>query len=180
MEWDNYRYKIQGYCAEKGMSAMLKKSYVSPKNREEDQELQEWLMGILLQTTEDVVRMVVRPFAERGDGVGAWRALISRYGNDSLELRQAKQIEYTQKVYNVKYEDRRDLLDTMHVLEHLFVGLDKLECELPGSYKRNNTIIPFGSHLAFLPPRHHPRFHSRRPSNWKLWTSWIAQRPPAS
>ncbi len=130
MEWDNYRYKIQGYCAGKGMSTMLKKSYESPKNQE-DQELQEWLLGILLQTTEDVAGMVVRPFAERGDGVGAWRALISRYGNDSLELRQAKQIEYTQKVYELKCKDRRYLLDTVHVLEHLFVELDKLECELP-------------------------------------------------
>ncbi len=46
------------------------------------------LLGILLQTTQDVAGMVVRPFAEEGDGVGAWRALISRYGNDSVELRQ--------------------------------------------------------------------------------------------
>ncbi len=85
--------------------------------------------------------MVFRPFAEAGDGVGAWRALITRYGNDSLELRQAKQIEYTQKVYEVKCEDRQHLLDTVHVLEHLFVELDKLECELPDSYKRNTVLL---------------------------------------
>ncbi len=35
---------------------------------------------------------------EGRDGVGAWRALITRYGNESLELQQAKQIEYQQKV----------------------------------------------------------------------------------
>ncbi len=141
MEWDNYRYKLQGYCAARGMSALLKRRYVPPKNPAEDEELQEGLMGILLQTTEDVAGMVVRPFAEDGDGVGAWRALITRYGNDSLEPRQAKQIEYTQKVYKLKYEDRHYLLDTMHVLEHLFVELDKLECELPDSYKRNTVLL---------------------------------------
>ncbi len=58
MGWDNYRYKIQGYCAAKGMAVMLKESYRRPKNREEDQELQDWLMGILLQTTEDVAGMM--------------------------------------------------------------------------------------------------------------------------
>ncbi len=30
MEWDNYRYKIQGYCAAKGVAAMLKKSVKVP------------------------------------------------------------------------------------------------------------------------------------------------------
>ncbi len=143
--WDNYRYAIQGYCAEKGLPALLRIKYDnSVKSEDEetsDDELQGWLMGILLRTTEDVAGMVVRPFAEEGNGVGAWRALISRYGNDSLELRQANQIEYTQKVYEMKCEDRCTLLDNMHVLEHLFVELDKLECELPDSYKRNTLLL---------------------------------------
>ncbi len=51
-------------------------------------------MGILLQTNGDMAGVVVRPFARKRDGVGAWRALITRYGNESLELQQAKQIEY--------------------------------------------------------------------------------------
>eukprot|EP01084_Bolivina_argentea_P069223 126012_1 len=123
------------------MSILLKKSYVPTKDWEEERELQEGLIGILLQTTEDVAGMVVRPFAEDGDGVGAWRALITRYGNDSLELRQAKQIEYTQKVHEVKCKGREDLLDMVHIMEHLFVELDKLECKLPDSYKRNTILL---------------------------------------
>ncbi len=52
------------------------------------------LMGVLLQTTRDIAGLVVRPFADTGNGVEAWRALISRCGNDSTELRRARQIEY--------------------------------------------------------------------------------------
>ncbi len=29
----------------------------------------------------------------------------------------------------------------MHVLKHLFIELDKLECKLPGSYKRNIILL---------------------------------------
>ncbi len=50
---------------------MLNKSYAYPKNPEEDKDFHEGFMGILLQTTEGVAGMVVRPFAEEGDGVGA-------------------------------------------------------------------------------------------------------------
>ncbi len=143
MQWDNYCYAIQGYCTSRGMSALLKPGYSSSKDSKDqgDHELTEKLMGILLQTTRDLAGMVVHPFADGGDGVGAWRALISRYGNDRLELRQVKQIECTQKVYEMKCEGRRTLLDNMHVLEHLFVELDKLECELPDSYKRNTLLL---------------------------------------
>ncbi len=45
------------------------------------------LMGTLLQTTRGMAGMVARPFTDKGDGVGAWKALIARYGNDSSELR---------------------------------------------------------------------------------------------
>ncbi len=62
-----------------------------------DQEFQDKLMGILLQLTWDVAGMVVRPFAEEGDGVGAWRALIMRYDNDSGELTQSKRVNTARK-----------------------------------------------------------------------------------
>ncbi len=32
-------------------------------------------------------KMVVRPFTDKGDVVGAWKALISRYDNASSQLR---------------------------------------------------------------------------------------------
>ncbi len=81
--------------------------------------------------------MLVRPFAKKRDGVGAWRALITRYGNESLELQQAKQIEYQQKVLEVKCAGRDGILDTMHRFEHLFTELDKLNCVLPDAFKGN-------------------------------------------
>ncbi len=92
MRWDNYRYAVQGFCASKGMSALLRPECVTPKDQE-GCELQERLMGVLLQT-RGLAGVVLRPFADGGDGVGASKALIARYGNDNLKLRQAKQIEY--------------------------------------------------------------------------------------
>ncbi len=71
--WDNYRYAIQGYCAGKGLSALLRLKYPHVKGEGEekpDHDLQDKLMGILLQTTRDVAGMVVRPFAEEGMGSG--------------------------------------------------------------------------------------------------------------
>ncbi len=137
--WDNYRYAIQGYCAGKGLLALLKRTYQPAEKEEEDesdQELQEMLLGILLQTTRDVAGMVVRPFTEEGDGVGAWRALISGYGNDSVQLRQARQIEYQKILEDVCCNSRDKILDTVHMVEHLFTELDKLDCILPESYKK--------------------------------------------
>ncbi len=98
-------------------------------------------MGILLQTNRDMAGVVVRPFAKKRDGVGAWRALITRYGNESQELQQAKQIEYQQKVFEVKCSGRDGILDTMHRLEHLFTELDKLDCVLPDAFKRNAVLL---------------------------------------
>ncbi len=140
MQWDNYRYAVEGYCIRGEMSDLLKPDYVSSPDQE-DRELQEKLLGILLQTNRDMAGVVVRPFAKRRDGVGAWRALITRYGNESLELQQAKQIEYQQKVSEVKCTGRDGMLDTMHRLEHLFSELDKLDCVLPDAYKRNAVLL---------------------------------------
>ncbi len=128
--WDDYRYAIQGYCAGKGLSALLRKTYHNVKPEEEeksDQELQDKLLGILLQTTRDVAGMVVRPFTEEGDGVGAWRALIARYGNDSSELKQARQIEHQKMLEDTVCRNRKSILDMVHVAEHLFSEMDKLD-----------------------------------------------------
>ncbi len=75
------------------------------------------------------------------DGVGAWRALITRYGNDSGELRQARQIVYHKRLENVGCSSRNDILDMTHMAEHIFCELDKLKCALPGSYKRNFILL---------------------------------------
>ncbi len=126
------------------MSALLKKTYEPAKEEggdESDQEPQEMLLGTLLQTTRDVAGMVVRPFAEEGDGVGAWRALISRYGNDSVELRQARQVEYQKMLEDVQCISRDKILDTIHMAQHLFTELDKLECCLPDSHKKNYLLL---------------------------------------
>ncbi len=85
--------------------------------------------------------MVVRPFTEKGDGVGAWKALIARYGNDSVELVSARQIEYQKMLEDVKCDSRDKILDTVHTVEHLFTELDKLECCLPDAHKRNFILL---------------------------------------
>ncbi len=79
MVWENCRYAIQGYYSMKGLGALLKYGYKRPVRS--DKEFQEKilkLLGILLQTTKDVAGLVVRPFADKGDGVEAWKALMSR------------------------------------------------------------------------------------------------------
>ncbi len=143
-EWDNYWYAIQGYCTVNGLSALLRKQYLTVKQEDggaSDQELQDKLLGILLQTTRDVAGMVVRPFTEEGDGVGAWKALIARYGNDSVELKQARQIEYQNRLEEVQCCTRGSILDMVHKTEHLFTELDKLDCCLPDAYKRNHILL---------------------------------------
>ncbi len=71
MQWDNYRYAVEGYCIRGGLSSLLETDYM-PSPDQKDQELQEKLMGILLQTNRDMAGVVVRPFARKRDGVGAW------------------------------------------------------------------------------------------------------------
>ncbi len=144
MQWDNYSYAVQGVCTSRGLSALLWPEYTSPKDQE-DRELKEKLMGILLQTTRDLAGMVVHPYADAGDGVGAWRALLARYGNDNRELRQTKQIEYVQKVFETRCVERNGILGTMHTLEHLFTEMDKLDCILPESFKRNVVLLQLRS-----------------------------------
>ncbi len=151
--WDNYGYAIQGYYAGKGLSALLRMKYDNVKREGEemlDRELQDKLMGILLQATRDVAGMVVRPFAEEGDGVGAWKALITRYGNDSVELKQARQIEYQKMLDDLQCRDRRTILDMVHMAEHLFSELDKLECNLPDAYTHIKEIL-FYLELMIVP-----------------------------
>ncbi len=64
MQWDNYRYAVEGYCIRAGLSSLLGADYVPPPGQE-DQELQEKLMGILLQTNRDMAGVVVCPFAKK-------------------------------------------------------------------------------------------------------------------
>ncbi len=53
-------------------------------------------------TTRDMAGTVVRPFANSGDGIGAWKSLITRYGNESKKLQRAEQIEHQRMLYAVR------------------------------------------------------------------------------
>ncbi len=91
MAWGNYRYAVQGHCAAKGLGALLMPNFEAPKEGEflkDYYDRIQKLLGVLLQTTRDLAGLVVRPYCDVGDGVGAWKALIQRYGNDSGELRR--------------------------------------------------------------------------------------------
>ncbi len=123
------------------MSVLLKKNYIRPKDPEEDREWQDALMGVLLQTTRDTAGKLVRSFVDEGDGVGAWRALITRYGNDSPELMQAKQIELIQKVVDIRCKDRECVLETVHTFEYLFRELDKFECGFADAAKKLMVLV---------------------------------------
>ncbi len=98
-------------------------------------------MGILLQTTRDVAGLVVRPFADKGGGIEAWKALISRYGNDSKELQRARQIEYQRMLESTECVDREGILDMVYTADPLFRELEKLKCTLPESYKMNFLML---------------------------------------
>ncbi len=102
----------------KGLGALLKHGYKwVVRSDKEFQEKKLRLLGILLQATKGVAELVVRPFADKGDWVEAWKALISRYGTDSKELQSAHQIEYQRMPESTKCEDREGILDMVHTAE---------------------------------------------------------------
>ncbi len=140
--WGNYRYAIQGYCAMRGLGTLLLPQFKAeeiPHSEYTDKNTK--LMGVLLLTTRDVAGLVVRSFADEGNGVEAWRALISRYGNDSMELRRARQIEHQRMLESTECMDRDGILDIVHTADHLFEELEKLGCPLPESYKINFLML---------------------------------------
>ncbi len=47
-----------------------------------DEEDIDMLMSIILRFTRGEAGKITRPFARKGDGVGAWRALTEHYGNE--------------------------------------------------------------------------------------------------
>ncbi len=126
----------------KGLGVLLKHGYERPVRLDEEfQEKILRLLGTFLQPTMDVAGLVVRPFADKGDGVEAWKALIPRYGNDSKELQRAHQIEYQRMLESTECVDREGILDMAHTADHLFQELEKLNCTLPESYKINFLML---------------------------------------
>ncbi len=89
MQWDNYRYAVQGYCVARGLSALVRPGYTSLRDHG-DNELQDKLMGILLQTTRGVAGMVVRPFADMGGGVGCNQTIGQLLELMSIEFQLAQ------------------------------------------------------------------------------------------
>ncbi len=74
--WDDFRFALQGYCGEGGLSSLMRHE---PKSGDVDAENNNTLISIILRFTRGEAGKVVRPFAKEGDGVSAWKALIEHY-----------------------------------------------------------------------------------------------------
>ncbi len=131
--WDDFRYALQGYCGERGLAALLREDN-DVKHAPEDQ--QDLLISILLRVTRGEAGKVVRPFARKGDGIAAWRALMSQYGHESKDLRQARLLECTRRLTNLNCVSREKISTFVLELDHLFGEFEALDCEYPEPLKK--------------------------------------------
>ncbi len=67
--WDDFRFALQGYCGERGLSSLMREEV---KIEDVDEEDNDMLMFIILRFTRGGAGKIARPFARKGDGVGAW------------------------------------------------------------------------------------------------------------
>ncbi len=79
---------------------------------------------------------MVRPFARSGDGIGAWKALMSQYGHESKELRQARLLECMRRLSNLNCECREKISSFVVELDHLFGEFEALDCTYPEPLKK--------------------------------------------
>ncbi len=106
------------------------------KVEDADERDNDTLMSIILHFTRGEAGKVVRSFARKGDGVGAWRALASHYGNECKELRQARLIECSRLLEKVTCQGKEDIPAMVIELEHIFGEFEDLGCPYPNVLKK--------------------------------------------
>ncbi len=74
--WDDFRFALQGYCGDRGLSYLIRDEV---KTEEVNDAANDMLMSIILRFTRGEAGKIVRPFAKKGDGASAWRALTIHY-----------------------------------------------------------------------------------------------------
>ncbi len=131
--WDDFRFALQGYCGEKGLSSLMREGV---KVEGVDEEESDMLMSIILRFTRGEAGKITRPFARKGDGVGAWKALTEHYGNESKELRQARLIECSRLLERIACRGKEDIPTMVIELDHIFGEFEDLGCPYPDVLKK--------------------------------------------
>ncbi len=93
-------------------------------------------MSILLRVTRGEAGKVVRPFARKGGGITAWRAITSQYGHESKDLRQARLLECTRRLTKLNCVSREKTPTFVLELDHLFGEFVALDCEYQEPLKK--------------------------------------------
>ncbi len=132
--WDDFRFALQGYCGEKHLSYLMRDEV---KMEDIDEGDNDTLMSILLRFTRGEAGKVVRPFAQEGDKISACHALIlSHYGNECKELKQARLTECARLLDRVACRDREGISAMVIELDHLFGEFEALECPYQDTLKK--------------------------------------------
>ncbi len=129
--WDHFRFALQGYCGERGLSYLIRDEVKIEEVKEND-----LLMSIILRFTRGEAGKIVRPFAKKGDGTSAWRALVEHYGNECKDRRQARIIECAKMLEKIACRSKEDITTMVIDLDHIFSEFEELGCSYPGELKK--------------------------------------------
>ncbi len=94
------------------------------------------LMSIILRFTRGEAGKIVRPFARKGDGVSAWRALTEHYGNECKDRRQARIIECARMLEKITCRGKEDIAAIVIEMDHVFAEFEDLQCPYPDELKK--------------------------------------------
>ncbi len=130
--WDDFRYALQGYCGERGLSSLMRQE---PDTKSVDVEDNDALMSVILRFTRGEAGEVVRPFAKEGDGVSAWKALTEHCGNECKDRRQARIIECARMIEKVVCSSKEEISRMVVELDHIFGQFEDLDCLYPEELK---------------------------------------------
>ncbi len=131
--WDDFRYALQGYAGERGLSYLVREKV---KQEDADDKDNDMLMSIILRFTRGEAGKIARPFASKGDGVGAWKALTEHYGNECQDRRQARIIECAKILERIACRGKEDITAMVLELDHVFAEFEDLECPYPDELKK--------------------------------------------
>ncbi len=133
--WDDFRFALQGYCGERGLSYLIRDEVKKEEANDNDND-NDLLMSIILRSTRGEAGKIVRPFAKRGDGTSAWRALAQHYGNECKDRRQARIIECAKMLEKTACRSKEDITSMVVELDHIFSEFEELGCPYPSELKK--------------------------------------------
>ncbi len=131
--WDDFRFALQGYCGERGLSYLIRDEVKTEEVNDADNDM---LMSIILRFTRGQAGKIVRPFAKKGDGASAWRALIVHYGNECKDRRQTRIIECSKMLEKIACRGKEEISSMVVELDHVFREFKELDCPYPDELKK--------------------------------------------